>query len=627
MAALKKAKELDSKDVEFRAEYAKSLEYNADGELYGDGADLAGAIEEYKAIKKDLKDDRLDGEMILALTHAGRFRELRDSANDYQTTRQRDLARVVAAAALDGSAAALREANAVDQTERKEVLEAAAGVLTSIRLYPVAGDLLEQAIQGTANKADERRQLELLRKARKWESMPLPESDPKTIVVRLVSDLVLKHAKAADLYKYFPKGMDKDEKPVDPHDEEDGATRYELMGSAMFALRAELAKDQLPPAVVFDIAQAAIQWQQEGSDDLGYRLRMRVMGQGSNAQPSTQNFYVLKEDGRYVIGGCDALPDFTGWSVLHMANAGKTEAARTWLNWLRDSVQAAGGDDPVDGPPFAKLWSKNKQTATLDDIKTAAAALMIRRGYIAEARPILTAAREKATTDEAKSAIDVSLIGLGIAERNWTVVEPVAKRLADANPDSPAAFNTYVSALVEVGKTKEVIAISNKRLERLPKDRDAIRSLARAASHEGDYASCEKYYKQIIDELTPNAGDYNNRAWNALFLEKDLDHAVEDARQASTLSRGGPSALHTLAALYAETGKSLEGREALLESMDNAGREEPADHDWYVLGRIAENYGALDAAMAAYKKVEKPKSDMNESTYVLAQRRLAAMKK
>ena len=53
----------------------------------------------------------------------------------------------------------------------------------------------------------------------------------------------------------------------------------------------------------------------------------------------------------------------------------------------------------------------------------------------------------------------------------------------------------------------------------------------------------------------------------------------------------------------------------------------PAPHDWYVLGRIAENYGATDAAVAAYRKVDKPKESVLSSTWVLAERRLKAMKK
>jgi len=49
--------------------------------------------------------------------------------------------------------------------------------------------------------------------------------------------------------------------------------------------------------------------------------------------------------------------------------------------------------------------------------------------------------------------------------------------------------------------------------------------------------------------------------------------------------------------------------------------------DRYVLGRIAEQFGVLDAAAEAYEKVEKPTDEraIPDSAYLLAQRRLAAM--
>ena len=85
-------------------------------------------------------------------------------------------------------------------------------------------------------------------------------------------------------------------------------------------------------------------------------------------------------------------------------------------------------------------------------------------------------------------------------------------------------------------------------------------------------------------------------------------------------------ALHTLAALYAENGKSVEARQALLKAMDRHGSDDPGSSDWYVLGRIAENYGVRDAALAAYKRVEK--GDLTgTSTWELTQKRIAVMGK
>ncbi len=61
--------------------------------------------------------------------------------------------------------------------------------------------------------------------------------------------------------------------------------------------------------------------------------------------------------------------------------------------------------------------------------------------------------------------------------------------------------------------------------------------------------------------------------------------------------------------------------------MDSAGHEEPSSVDWYVLGRIAENYGAADAALAAYKRVTAPgQRDQSSSTHALAQRRMQLLR-
>jgi hypothetical protein len=79
--------------------------------------------------------------------------------------------------------------------------------------------------------------------------------------------------------------------------------------------------------------------------------------------------------------------------------------------------------------------------------------------------------------------------------------------------------------------------------------------------------------------------------------------------------------------LYAELGKTTEARDVLWQAMEVAGLDVPDSPVWLVVGRMAENFGARAAALAAYKKVEKPgrEEQMPGSNYVLAQRRLAAL--
>lgn len=613
VAALRKSKELAPKEVATRAELAKLLEIGEDGSLFGRGSNLPGAIEEYKSIAKELDEQRLEGDLLLALAHAGRFEEMRQTAKNAKEVDQRDLATVVAAAALDGTPAAMQALNALDQAQRKKMIAAAGGTLATLRYYTQAADLLDQAAQNSAKAAELRAQVDLLRKAKKTDPKTMSDADPKGVVQKMFAEVFLGND-VREVGKYFASDL----QPVLLYDAPDENQPV----ATLAAMHVNLASDDTPLPFVIDMTFAGLQLQQDGDDAAGYRVRLRNAG-----AESTESMYVIKEGNSYRVSGYSRLPEMIGWRALRFAAAGDVEKARRWLNWEREDVTAGNGDDPLAGMPFAKLWPKAKQSATADEIRVAAAALMLRKPFVSDALPILIEAREKASGDQ-QVFIDSALSVAYAGSHQWKELEPVARRLLAAKPDSLFAFATLASALAEAGRTDEAMKLANDRLQKLPNDSDAMRVLAQTAMRAGDYRVSGDWYRKLIDAATANSGDYNNAAWNALFLGKDLDKALEDARRATALPGGStPSALHTLATLYAETGKTLEAREALLKSMDDAGRDDPAPHDWYVLGRIAEDYGATDAAIAAYKRVEKPVETLNGSTYVLAQKRLSGLKR
>ena len=61
--------------------------------------------------------------------------------------------------------------------------------------------------------------------------------------------------------------------------------------------------------------------------------------------------------------------------------------------------------------------------------------------------------------------------------------------------------------------------------------------------------------------------------------------------------------------------------------MDELNLDEPNDDYWYAFGRIAEQYGEREIAIADYHKLEKPKAILAipTSSYTLAQTRLKAL--
>ncbi|HVY62470.1 MAG TPA: hypothetical protein VHF22_12495, partial [Planctomycetota bacterium] len=131
----------------------------------------------------------------------------------------------------------------------------------------------------------------------------------------------------------------------------------------------------------------------------------------------------------------------------------------------------------------------------------------------------------------------------------------------------------------------------------------------------------------LIDAGDALAGDYNNAAWDRLVAGAADERAHELARTAVQMRREtDPMSLHTLAAICAELGRTAEAQDAILKAIAASGEDAPRPHDWYVLGRIAEDYGERDAAVAAYRRAEPYPADGTDpepsSSAALARRRL-----
>jgi len=334
--------------------------------------------------------------------------------------------------------------------------------------------------------------------------------------------------------------------------------------------------------------------------------------------------YVRRENGTYVIGATADDSRSVATAALKLADAGQLDAARTWLNWFRDAVGPRKGEEPLDTiSPFAGLWPKEKPAATADEIRVAAATML---GADTGA-PILLAARD-AASDERKEWIDSALLDIYFTAHQWAKTLEVADRLAKAHPQSEVVFTRRSSALMNVGDLAGAEAAAKKRLDTLPHDRHAYEMLYAVAARRKDYAAAAAQIAHTIDELTPTDADYDTAAWIALFTASDYDKAIENAQKATAgqMTRSKSRYFHTLATLYAVTGKTVEAREALLKSMDARNADAPNASDWLVLGLIAENYGVRDFAASAYKRVEPPAIETPVSTFAFAQRRLAALK-
>ena len=91
--AYRKAKELEPKNAQIRGALAKLLSYGDEGRQFGHNARLDESIAEYRSLLTDLGSEgpAYEPELMLVLTRAGRFAEVKELVKTMDSQQQRDL--------------------------------------------------------------------------------------------------------------------------------------------------------------------------------------------------------------------------------------------------------------------------------------------------------------------------------------------------------------------------------------------------------------------------------------------------------------------------------------------------------------------------------------------------------
>lgn len=618
IAAYRKAKELDKDDLTTRAELAMILQYTDAGVRYGDVKRMGEAIDEYLAIKKDIEeadDAAIDRELMTLYAHSQRWNELKKLLAETTDTQAKDVWSLVTTAIADGAQSAIAAAQRLEPARRRELQSQAGGTVAVLRHYGAAADLLIAAAQGAPNAAALRQQADMMRKAKRHEELKLDPADAKSVLRTAFLD-IFQGADEDDLSKYATKEVATIFKEDGLRDKARGDTAASR-AATMKAIR----KKDITSNFMADLALSAIDIQQDGTEPLGYRLRGRVAGGASDNEFTA---YVVKEDGEYRLAGADKNPASLALRAFRLAEKNDVAGAKHWLDWAREHV-SGGGDDPVASEPFAALWTRGRE-ATAEEIRLAAAVLLPDTKKSSElALPVLESARGTASAD-VQWRIDQALLSAYVSLERWNDVLTVADRLSAKFPDSGQAFRSSYLALTKLKRDDEVKQRALARLEKFPGDMTALQVLGEHSLEHGRYEDASRYFAGVLERTGAGPGDYNQHAWTAIFAKQDLEAAIEEARRAVAKAPESYAILNTLAVLYAENGKSSEAREALLQSVEKHEHDELEDADWYVVGRIAENYGITDAAVEAYQKIKKPEQERGGTTYELAQARLVALR-
>ena len=548
-----------------RLNLAILLEHDAKGNRYGKTSRLEEVIEEYKTIldKIDPTSPQFNN-LPITLMKAGQFEELKEFVKKHGPSPTLNALKLVAIAATEGSEAAINEArkSLPGEETRPDLLQSAGTMLVQIRRYPEAAALLTAGARGDPNSAEILARAAMIGKIKRREETPALGHDPRATVARLLSAMFLEED-TQELLGLFAR------------EARMSGTETELkdLQKMRHTLLAQLRKQNIAPDFIADMMLPMIQMSGEGEDSFGHRIRTQIAAPTVNRNDA---FFLVLEDGEYRIlgGGSDSAE--VGMLALRLGSNGDIAAARRWLDWAREETPLTGGDDPLAGPPFPRFWTKGSD-AGLEQIRYAAASLMATAKVIGEqALPILLEGREKASDDEVHVNFDLALAAAYSKLEQYQELLPVAKRLLQVKPTSESAFAELILALGRLDRLDEVEKASKERLGRLPDDPPALRTIRNVEGLRGNFEEANKITNRLREMGRANAGDLNSLAWNSLMAGQVTEKAVEAGQRAAMLSQNQDAAiLHTLASLYAELGRTNEGRELILRTMEVGGMEEP----------------------------------------------------
>jgi len=611
--AYRAAIKLDPDDHGTQGDLAILYEYDPVGRRYGRQSKMKEAIEEYQSLGQDkLAELGLANNLAFSLFYGGQYA---DALKVARTLNPEPNALIAASVAMiDGGKAGLAEANkrATDDNAYKETARVAGEMLMNIRQYPLASDFLAAGASGD-NSAQTMGLANLLRSAQRHEDLKF-ENTPQDLVKRFVllsMDPELTEEKMLALSSRNAAAVIKKEDPEEIKKALETGKKMNM----------QLARDDSSMDVTLDLLMQAFDPKSEGSDSTGYRVKVQIPGE------NTSTFFVVKEDGQYKLLDTNEKPNAAAMEILDRIQSGNLPGAKALLDWLREDQHLEGGDDPLGGPVFPRFWIKG-EAADAAKMKLAAAAILVgTKPTAGQGIGLLEAARTGAATEREKTNIEIALAVGYAMEEDYTKLQEVASDLAKQVPESRFAFLSNVDALIGLNRFDDASALANQRLKLLENDNDAMMAQLRIESSRGNFDAARNWGQKIVSHGKEDASVLNSIAWFALFTGKVNQEDIATAIKATQMSKDNPAILHTLACLYAEAGQPKDAHDLLLRGMDDLNLQEPDDDYWYAFGRIAEDYGEREIAIADYRKLAKPKDPVliPTSTYVLAQARLKVL--
>ncbi len=622
-AAYRKALALDPDDQVARASLVILLEHDADGEhTFRPAPDrLAEVIRLHRELRQADRDGLLINQ-LLDLLYAERFKEILAEKGAIAGNTTAVGIYVAAMGATAGPAEAARAARALisDPEQAHEAMRVGGAELMALRRYKPAAALFDEAAQSHANAGGIRLLADRLRTTQRREELKLDDRSAAG-VARVFYASFFGLVGSSD-----PGGLDRLKSVITPAfaasiELENGPALRRTI-RAMIRSNADLKA--LPPAVIADMiasAEATVEGEPGGV--------ARVFWPGAAGAKETSAVLVSAEGGHFRVLSMMSDLSPLGGEALRLAGLSDKaglERARRLLDYAASDASLGSADEPLSASPLVALWTKGA-AAPARDVRIAAAALLAGAPRPTEAIAPLLDCRAHPANDRAATACAAALLTVygkvGRTDDGIALGAELVKRF----PQSKRAFWAEASLMGAAHRNDELRALLETRAARDPGDHQVASALANHLLETGDFARGEKALDALARAGAFPAMVYNLRAWLRL-LRGQLDEQTLAAAQRAVESsqRHDASILHTLAATEAELGRPEDAYHVLLEEMDRRGDDgNITGPEWFVIGRIAECYGAFDAARAAYAKVERPKERSPLDTWNLADRRLRAL--
>jgi transglutaminase-like putative cysteine protease len=592
IAAYRKAAQLDPRDAFTRGNLAITLEHDQQGGRYR-GVDLDAAIAEYESRRKDLDAKDLDGNLLLAMFHDGRFAGARELGSSMEATRLRSAVMLAATAAERGPDEALRQARQLlqDRAERRQALDGALDYLIATRRYEQARALAVEAARGASDAAARQRRIDFLGRVKHVDAATLPLDRPEGAYQRLLLMLLAPDARKPRPEDLFAKNIG------ESASEELRTQMREGFGFSMRQLQDGWSRDTL-----IDVVLSLATFEVEAAPPWGWRLKVTAAG-----VPQVDSVYVVHERGAYrILAVAPFHRAILGRQALALAQRGDLDGARQWLDWAREGLHAPGAEDALDGSAFVRLWNTSGPRDR-ERIELAAASLAA-LGEKPDRRTMALLQRCAGSKMPERLACRGDLLRSYVEQKQYDRAEAEGRALAAELPDSKNLFQMRLMTLSQGKRWDRLEELAGAWLAAHPDDRLAMRGHAWAALGRLDTAGARRWYEKLTALPSPDADDYNMLAWVSLFHDQADEVALAAGQRAvQQTSRQEDAYLNTLAAVHAARGELHLAQQVMMEGIARSdGAVE--DADWLVYARIAQGHGLHEVARAAYARLSEDDS-------------------